>query len=130
MTRVRGPFEVSMASQPAEEGGGPVDRMVLEKTYAGPLEATAKGQMLAVRTDVPGSAGYVAMETVNGALEGRRGTFVLMHYGEMSGGNQTLSVTVIPDSGTGELTGLAGSLQIEIIDGQHFYVFDYALPAQ
>lgn len=130
MTSVRGSFEVTMTPQPAEEGGDYPDRMLLEKTYAGPLTATAKGQMLAVRTDVAGSAGYVAMETVDGALEGRCGTFVLMHRGEMSGGNQALMVTVIPDSGTGELTGISGAMKIEITDGQHYYIFDYSLEAE
>ena len=83
--------------------------------------------MLAVRTDVEGSAGYVAMERVTGTLHGRSGAFTLQHSGTMTRGAQQLSVTVVPDSGTEELAGLAGKMTIDIVDGKHFYSFDYTL---
>jgi hypothetical protein len=104
-----------------------IGRMLLDKRFAGDLEATSKGQMLAVRTAVEGSAGYVALELVEGALAGRNGTFVLQHTGTMERGAQQLSVTVVPDSGTGELEGLAGRMQIIIAEGKHSYQFDYTL---
>ena len=102
--------------------------MTIDKQFHGDLEATSKGQMLAFSTDVKGSAGYVAMEQVNGTLHGRTGTFVLQHSGTMTRGAPQLSLTVVPDSGTGELVGLAGKMNIIIADGKHSYEFDYTLP--
>lgn len=109
--------------------GTAVSRLSLQKQFHGDLEATSTGQMLAVHTDVDDSAGYVAMEQVTGTLQGCRGTFALQHSGTMERGTPSLTVTVVPDSGTGQLVGLAGTLAIEIIDGQHMYDLTYALPA-
>jgi len=129
-THARGTFEVKMTPQPAQDGVGDpgIGRMALDKQFQGDLEATSKGQMLAAGTDVSGSAGYVALERVSGTLHGRSGTFALQHSGTMTRGTPQLSITVIPDSGTGELLGLAGTLAITITDGQHFYDFEYTLP--
>jgi hypothetical protein len=119
-----------MAPQPAQEGVGDasIGRMTLDKQYSGDLEATGKGQMLAIRSGVEGSAGYVAMERVSGTLHGRSGEFALQHSGTMTRGVPQLSVTVVPDSGTGELLGLAGTLTITQTNGKHFYAFEYTLP--
>lgn len=131
MQQARGTFEVSLTPQATGEACDvAAPRMSIDKRFHGDLEATGRGQMLAVRTDVEGSAGYVAMERVTGALHGRSGSFALQHSGTMSRGAQRLSVTVVPDSGTGELEGLAGELSITIADGRHDYVFEYSLPAQ
>jgi hypothetical protein len=129
-THARGTFEVKMTPQPAQDGiGDPgIGRMALDKQFHGDLEATGKGQMLAAGTDVSGSAGYVALERVSGTLHGRSGTFALQHSGTMTRGAPQLSITVVPDSGSGELLGLAGTLAITITDGQHFYDFEYTLP--
>ncbi|MEO8999244.1 MAG: DUF3224 domain-containing protein [Rhodanobacter sp.] len=126
----RGRFEVKMSPQPAQDGIGDlgIGRMALDKQFQGDLEATSKGQMLAAGTDVSGSAGYVALERVSGTLHGRSGTFALQHSGTMTRGAPQLSISVVPDSGTGELLGLAGTLAITITDGQHFYDFEYTLP--
>lgn len=121
-----GTFEVKMTMQPVEENA-PVGRFTLEKEFQGDLQGTSKGQMLAISTAVEGSAGYVAMEQVNGTLDGRRGSFALMHNGIMTRGVPQLSVTVVPDSGTGDLTGISGQLDIKITDGKHFYEFDYTI---
>jgi hypothetical protein len=127
-TRASGTFEVRLSPQvDGEAGGACVGRMLIDKRFAGGLEATSRGQMLAVRTSTDGSAGYVAMELVTGALRGRSGTFVLQHTGTMERGAQRLSVTVVPDSGTGELEGLAGRMEIVIAEGKHSYHFDYTL---
>lgn len=125
-----GTFEVKMTPQPAQDGVGDpgIGRMALGKQFHGDLEATGKGQMLAAGTDVPGSAGYVALERVSGTLHGRHGTFALQHSGTMTRGTPQLSITVVPDSGTGELLGLAGKLAITIADGRHSYDFEYTLP--
>ena len=125
-----GTFEVKMAPQPAQEGVGDasIGQMALDKQYSGDLEATGKGQMLAIRSGVEGSAGYVAMERVSGTLHGRSGEFALQHSGTMTRGVPQLSVTVVPDSGTGELLGLAGTLTITQTNGKHFYAFEYTLP--
>jgi hypothetical protein len=127
-TRASGTFEVKLSPQvDGEEGGACVGRMLIDKRFSGDLEATSKGQMLAVRAAAEGSAGYVAMELVTGALAGRAGSFVLQHAGTMERGAQRLSITVVPDSGTGELEGLAGRMEIDFSGGGHAYAFDYTL---
>jgi ketosteroid isomerase-like protein len=122
-----GAFEVKMNPQVDDQGEPTVGRMSLDKQFHGDLEAASKGQMLAVMTEVSGSAGYVAMERVNGKLHGLNGTFALQHSGTMTRGTPQLIITVVPDSGTGALAGLAGTMTINIIDGKHFYEFDYTL---
>ncbi|MDT7602222.1 MAG: hypothetical protein QOF61_219 [Acidobacteriota bacterium] len=123
-----GTFEVKLAPQVDDKVGDPtVGRMSIDKQFHGNLEATSKGQMLAVTTDVKGSAGYVAMERVDGTLDGRSGTFALQHSGTMTRGAAQLSVAVVPDSGTGQLIGLAGKMTINIVEGKHFYEFEYTL---
>lgn len=132
MPRITGPFRITMTPQPPDEGAPPsaqaLGRMVLDKRYEGALDATGYGQMLAVRSATPGSAGYVAMELVAGTLAGRAGTFALQHSGTMDRGAPTLRVSVVPDSGTDGLEGLAGELNILNEGGAHSYVFDYTLP--
>ena len=102
-------------------------RLSIDKQFHGDLEATTVGEMLSAGTATTGSAGYVAIERVTGSLHGRAGTFVLMHTGLMNRGVPQLTVTVVPDSGTGELTGLAGELRIINIEGRHAYELDYTL---
>lgn len=104
-------------------------RMEIDKDFTGDLEGTSKGEMLTGVTAVKNSAGYVAIERVSGTLHGKTGTFILQHSGTMTRGVGVLSVTVVPDSGTEELVGLAGSLAIIIAaDGKHSYEFDYTVP--
>ena len=116
-------------------------RFTLEQTFAGGLVGESKGQMLSAFGTVKGSGGYVAIETFTGTLDGKSGSFVLQHSGTMGGAasapselsskpssGPTLSVTVVPDSGTGELTGLSGTMTIDPSGGQHRYTFDYMLP--
>ena len=123
-----GPFEVKLTPQPPEAENAALGRMIIDKQFHGDLEAVSQGQMLSVLTSTKGSAGYVAMEIVNGTLGGRNGTFALQHSGTMDRGQPQLSITVVPDSGTGELRGLKGSMQIRIeADGKHFYDFDYEI---
>lgn len=128
-TRASGTFEVRMSPQAPDEGaeGVGISRMLIDKRFEGDLEGTSRGQMLAAGTGVAGSAGYVAMEHVTGKLGGRGGTFVLQHSGTMERGAARLTVSVVPDSGMGELEGLSGTMEIVIEEGQHSYVFDYAL---
>ena len=126
----KGEFVVKL-SPLAFEGqadGSKLGRMSIDKTISGDLVATTRGQMLSAMTDVKGSAGYVAIEVVDGSLQGRTGTFVLQHTGTMNQGSPSLSVTVVPDSGTGELVGLAGQFNIIIAAGKHSYEFTYSLP--
>lgn len=132
-TRATGTFDVKMTPQANDDKdkteGSPLGRMSIDKTFHGDLEGTSKGEMLTAGTAVKGSAGYVAVERVTGTLKGSKGTFALQHTGTMNRGTPSLSITVVPDSGTGQLTGLTGSLKIIIADGKHSYEFDYALPA-
>ena len=124
---ITGSFDVTLAPQPPAAGESPAPgRMLLDKQFHGPLEAHSKGQMLAFGTSVKGSAGYVAIELVEGQLEGRRGSFALQHSGTMNRGEPTLAVNVVPDSGTGKLTGLRGSMGIRIEGGKHYYDFEYS----
>lgn len=126
-----GTFEpkVTQAGPDDKAGGSTLGRWTLAKTIHGDLEGTSEGEMLSAGTDVKGSAGYVAMERVTGTLDGRRGSFVLQHCGTMSHGAFQLSVTVVPDSGSGELKGIAGTMAIQIAaDGKHSYELDYTLP--
>jgi hypothetical protein len=127
--QARGTFEVTLTREPPYHAseGVTLGRTTIEKRFQGGLVATAEAQMLSAGTSVQGSAGYVAMDLVTGTLDGRAGTFVLQHNGTMNRGKPELSVSVVPDSGTSELSGLAGRMTIEITNGQHFYVFDYAL---
>jgi len=126
-----GPFDVKLTPQPAEPDiDGGLARMALDKTFHGDLDATSKGTMLSAMTDVKGSAGYVALERVTGTLHGRRGSFVLQHSGTMDRGAPTLTISVVPDSGTDELAGLSGTMAIVIARGTHNYGFDYELPGR
>jgi hypothetical protein len=122
----KGTFDVKLV--PQTEADPSVGRMTIDKEWHGDLEGTSKGQMLAVMSEVKGSAGYVAMEKVTGRLRGKNGSFSLQHSGTMTRGAPQLVITVVPDSGTGELTGIAGKLTIDIADGKHFYGFEYTLP--
>ena len=128
-THASGTFEVKLSPQSPDDKaeGATVGRFSLDKKFQGDLEATSKGEMLAVSTTIQGSAGYVAMEQVTGTLNGHTGTFALQHTGTMNRGVPQLSVTVVPDSGTGQLVGLAGKMDIKIAGGNHFYEFEYTL---
>jgi hypothetical protein len=124
----RGTFDVKVIPQPADDiAGGPFSRLFLDKQFHGSLEATSKGQMLGAETAVDGSGAYVALECVVGTLDGRRGSFILQHNGTMSKGVPTMIVTVVPDSGTEQLTGLAGTMTIVIAGGKHSYDLQYTL---
>jgi flagellar basal body rod protein FlgG len=124
-THASGSFEVKLTPQDGE--GSPVGRLLIDKQFHGDIEATSTGQMLAFGTAVEGSAGYVAIEQATGTVSGRSGSFVLQHNGTMARGEGQLVITVVPDSGTGELAGLAGTMTITIADGKHLYGFDYTL---
>lgn len=127
-TKATGTFEVKLTPQPQEaEGDASLGRMTIDKQFHGDLEATSKGQMLTAGTSVKASAGYVAIEKVSGVLHGRNGTFVLQHTGAMTRGATQLTITVVPDSGTEQLVGLAGKMTINRADGKHSYEFEYML---
>ncbi len=133
MTRIaKGTFEVRMS--PAPPDGAAADaslgRMTLDKDFHGDLEGTSQGQMLFAGTAVEGSAGYVAIERVSGTLHGRQGTLVLQHNGIMTRGVGELTIRVVPDSGTGELEGVAGRMVINIEGEGHFYEMEYTLRAK
>jgi hypothetical protein len=127
--RARGTFEVTLVPQEARENVGDptIGRMSIDKRFQGDLEATSRGEMLAAGTAVKGSAGYVALERVAGTLNGSEGTFALQHMGVMTRGTPGLTIAVVPDSGTGGLTGIAGTMSIDIVDGKHFYELEYTI---
>ena len=123
-----GSFEVKLLPQSLADAESGLGRMSIDKVFSGDLQGTSKGEMLSALTAVKGSASYVAIERVTGTLQGRSGSFMLQHLGTMTRGTPTLTVLVVPDSGTEGLTGIAGSLSINITDGKHFYTLDYTLP--
>jgi hypothetical protein len=128
--RAMGEFTVSLQPlEPFMKGGGGIrlERMSISKTFSGDLAAASQGEMLSVKTNNKDSAGYVAVEQVDGALNGRTGTFVLQHYGVINRGEQRLVLEVVPESGTGQLEDLSGKMIIKIENGKHFYEFDYSL---
>src|SRR3954464_10002976 len=131
MTEARGTFEITMKPHPPYHTGEGVSlgRITIDKQFQGDLQASSVVEMRSVGTSVQGSAGWVAVERVTGTLHGRAGGFVLQHSGKMARGKAELSVTVVPDSGSGALEGIAGTMTIEITGGQHFYRFDYTLGA-
>ena len=129
--QVKGEFEVTRSAQPSCDMGDGVQagHFRFDKHFHGGLDATSVVHMLAVGTEVPGSAGYVAIERLSGTLQGRTGTFFMQHNGIMNRGTPSLALAVVPDSATGELEGLSGRMAIDIVDGKHFYTLDYTLDA-
>jgi hypothetical protein len=129
-SRAQGSFDVGVGVPVPLDSSDPASlaTMSLDKTFHGPLAATARGTMLTASTEANGSRVYVALDRVTGTLDGRQGSFLLAHYGTMSAEGFQLSVTVVPASGTGELNGLAGKLDIIIADKKHSYDFEYTLP--
>jgi hypothetical protein len=130
MILANGTFEVQLSPLPQynQAVDAKLARMSIDKQFHGDLEGTSQGEMLSAGTEVKGSAGYVAIERINGLLHGRSGSFVLQHNATMNRGAPELNIIVVPDSGTGELTGLSGKMRIIIADGRHSYEFDYTLP--
>ena len=131
-TRASGTFDVKLSPVASEEvkEGASLGRMSIDKQFHGDLEGTSKGEMLTAGTPVKDSAGYVAIERVNGKLQGRSGSFALQHSGTMTRGAPHLTITVVPDSGTGDLKGIAGTMMIRIQGGKHFYDFDYTIDSK
>lgn len=126
--KITGTFEVELTPDTVEgKDIAPFGLMTFDKAFSGPLTGTSKGAMISAYTEVKGSAGYVAMEQVTGRLEDKEGSFMLQHSGTMSAAGQSQSIVVVPDSGTGDLKGIFGTLMIRIEDGQHFYDFEYDL---
>jgi hypothetical protein len=125
-----GEFEVNLQPlDPFSKGSAGISlgRMSIDKTFRGDLVAESQGEMLSVTTKVKGSAGYVAIEQVNGTLQGKSGTFVLQHFGIAGHSENRLVLEVVPDSGTGQLANLSGTMTISIEDDKHTYEFDYTL---
>lgn len=132
MPQAKGTFEVKRTPQGMLDAGdgAQVAHMRFDKTFQGPLQATSVVHMLAVGTAVQGSAGYVAVERIAGTLEGRSGSFFAQHTGIMDRGIPSLTLTIVPDSATDQLTCLRGNMAIDIVDGQHFYTLDYQIDQQ
>jgi hypothetical protein len=128
-SRAAGTFDVKITPLPLEDRseGTQLGRMSIDKQFHGDLEGSSKGEMLSAGTSVKNSAGYVAIERVSGSLHGRSGTFVLQHSGTMTRGEPRLDVHVVPDSGTGQLSGLRGTMTIRVEPGAHFYEMDYTI---
>ncbi len=129
MHHTSGTFDVTLKPEPlsAVTGESGLSRMSIDKVFHGGIEGASKGEMLSSGNPSSGSAGYVALEKVTGKLDGASGTFVLQHTATMNRGVPSLAITVVPDSGTDALKGLAGKLDIQIASGKHSYTFDYTI---
>jgi len=127
-THASGTFEVKFDHEETVDNAAGIARMTINKVYHGDLEATSKGEMIATM-ETNRSGAYAAIEHVTGRLSGRSGSFVLLHNGTMTSEGQQLSITVVPGSAKGELEGLAGKMEINIVERKHFYEFDYTLPS-
>ena len=127
MPTARGPFDVTIEAEPPflEQDGIKLNRNMVRKEYSGDILGKSESQMVAAYTATPGSAGYVAIEHFTGSVGGKSGSFVLQHHGLMERGEAALTVTVVPDSGTGELAGISGMLEIDNDEGRHSYVLEY-----
>jgi len=127
----KGTFSVQMNPEPPYDvvEGVSLGRVSIAKQFEGELSASSSVQMLSARGEVQSSAGYVAIERVTGSLGGRAGSFVLQHFGIMMRGEGELKVSIVPDTGTGELRGISGKMNIEISEGKHCYVLEYELPS-
>jgi hypothetical protein len=126
VTRVAtGTFDVKLNPQAAYDTE--LGRMSIDKHFHGDLEAVSVGEMLSAMGNVKGSAGYVAMEVVRGTLGDHSGGFVLQHSASMNRGEPSLSITVVPDSGTSGLIGISGKMEINIEGKRHSYRFTYTL---
>lgn len=125
-----GSFDVSMTpltlDQPGDDSAR--GRMLLSKRFHGGLDATGAGEMLTGMGAVSGSAAYVAIERISGTLDGRSGSFLVVHRGVMTRGTPDLMVSIVPDSGTGELTGIAGEMTLIVGGGKHDYRIDCTVP--
>lgn len=128
MGQVKGEFDVKRSAEPSCDMGDGVEagHFRFDKRFHGGLDAVGVVHMMAVMTETPGSAAYVAIERITGTLQGRKGTFFTQHNGVMDRGEATLTLTVVPDSGTDALAGISGRMAIDIVDGKHYYTFDYA----
>lgn len=130
--KAKGTFKVKLVPQPPDDffSDASLARMTIDKQFSGELAGSSRGQMLSAMTETKGSAGYVAIERVSATLDGRQGTFVLQHSATMERGKPQQSISVVPDSGTGELRGLTGSMTIDVSDGKHYYEFAYSIEDQ
>lgn len=131
-TRASGNFDVTVNPQaPYDTSDGvSLARVSIIKQFHGDLDASSTVEMLGARTPIEGSAGYVAIERITGVLHDKTGSFVLQHSGTMTRGKAEATISVVPDSGTGELLGIVGEMKIEVVDGKHLYTFDYAIHGQ
>lgn len=127
--RASGTFEIKLVPQEDKSAEG-LGRMTIEKQLKGDFEGSSTGQMLTAISKVEGSAVYVAVERLTGTLQGQQGSFVLHHTGIMNRGTQKLTINVVPDSGTNQLSGITGTMTIRIAAGKHFYDLDYTLPGK
>lgn len=129
MPTARGSLDVTTDAEPPflEQDGLKLNRNVVRKEFSGDVVGSSEAQMLAAFTGTPGSAAYVAIEYFTGSVDGKSGSFALQHTGVMNRGNAQLTVTIVPDSGAGDLAGISGTLEIDNDDGQHTYVLDYEL---
>lgn len=128
-TCVKGTFDVKLSPLDPHNRNeeARIARMAIDKQFHGELDATSQGEMLSAGTAVKGSAGYVAVERVTGTLQGRRGSFTLQHNATMIRGAPYLNIIVVPDSGSGELKGITGTMNIRVEHGTHYYEFEYSL---
>ena len=127
-THAEGSFDVTITPQDSSSDSA-VARMLLYKEFHGDLEAIAHGEMMAASEPLTGAGVYVALDRVTGTLHGRSGSFLIAHRGIGNAEGQELSIINVAGTGTGQLTGITGTVGIEIADKKHFYRMEYELPS-
>ena len=125
----KGTFDVTITPQQTADDA-PVARMTLYKEFHGDLDAVANGEMLAAHEPLSDAGVYVAIDRLTGTLHGKAGSFLMAHRGMRNGDGQSLDIVIVPGSGTGQLTGITGTIGIEIVEKNHFYTINYELPEQ
>lgn len=125
--KASGTFTVKLTPQSGDAylDGTTLARLTIDKVFQGDLVGSSKGQMMSAVTAMEGSAGYVAIEQVNGTLHGRSGSFVLQHSSTLHRGVPQQSIQVVPDSATGELQGLKGRMVVSRVNAEHHYDFEF-----
>ena len=127
MTHATGTFDVKITPAPADDKNAAIGRMSIAKQWHGDMQGTSQGEMLTAQTDVKGSGVYVALEQFTGTVGGRKGSFLMHHTGIMTRGEPHLAISIVPDSGSGELRGITGTLDIVITEGKHSYDLTYTI---
>lgn len=121
-------FEPTEYTSPIQTGLD-VGYTYMTKTFTGDIEGTSRTQFTSAFSQETGVGTYLAMESFEGALNGRTGAFNFVHSATTAGTDRSDEFFhIVPSSGTGELTGITGTgaLYVDAEGGHHIW-FEYEL---